>query len=380
MNFVSMTVGNHEYDWGGEHIEQNRELAKFPMLGINILDRYSDTRVNYLDASTTFTRGDAKIGVIGAIGNCLSSISSSKVKDVYFAKGDTLTNLVKQESERLRNEEHCDFIIYSIHGSASRDEADSYDLSLSRLNYVDLVLEGHTHDSYAELDSYGVYHVQCEGNNYNTYRITVNLDVANHTVEVETPVSIDLSYATSPYMSYATDPQTEEIFEKYYDYYAFAYETIGYNGSTRYSSDLKQKVADLYLEAGLEKWGDDYDIVLGGGYISCRGTNRLPYGSVTYSQLAALFPFDNEIVLCSVMGYYFRDTYFVKGSSNYFLNWTTYGNEIKESIQNYETYYLITDTYSSDYVYNHLTVVDILKPELYARDLLADYISAGNWA
>ena len=380
LGFESMTVGNHEYDWGSSVIQENRELADFPILGINVLNRSNNQRVSYLDASTTFTRGDAKIGVIGAIGNCLSSISSSKVQDVYFAKGDALSSLVKAESTRLRNEEHCDFIIYSIHGSGTRDEDDSYDLSLSSQHYVDLVLEGHTHDAYAELDSAGVYHVQCEGNNENIYQITVNVDVNNHIYDVEEPTYIDLSYSYSPYQSYPLDSEVEKIFNKYYDDYAFAYETIGYNRQNRNSTTLRRKVADLYLEEGLKKWSSRYNIVLGGGYISCRGTYNLPAGNVTYSQLAALFPFDNEIVLCSTSGYYFENSNFIQDNSNYYLSWTSYGEGIKDSIDTNATYYLITDTYSSDYSYNHLTVVDTYQSGVYARDLLADYIRAGNWA
>ena len=46
MNFVSMTVGNHEYDWGKEYIIQNQELANFPTLGINVLNRNTNTRVD----------------------------------------------------------------------------------------------------------------------------------------------------------------------------------------------------------------------------------------------------------------------------------------------------------------------------------------------
>ena len=383
MGFVSMTVGNHEFDWGQDVIIENIGIADFPMLGINVMQRYSQARVSYLEPSATFTRGDAKIGVIGAIGNCLSSISSSKVQDIYFATDDELTKLVKDESNRLRNEEHCDFIIYSIHGSASTDEADYYDLSLSSGHYVDLVLEGHTHQKYAELDEAGVYHVQCAGNNLNTYQITVNVDVNNHVVEVDTPVAINLSYANSPYNNYPNDSATEALLDKYHDDYAFAYDTVGTVASRKNSTELKSKIADLYLEAGLTKWSSDYDIMLGGGYISCRGTGYLPAGQVTYAQLAGLFPFDNEIVLCSVMGYYLRTSNFIKGHSDYYIGWTPYGQSLKDdptTIKNYDTYYLVTDTYSSDYARNHLTVIETLKTRYYARDLLAEYIKAGNWA
>ena len=381
MNFVSMTVGNHEYDWGSQVIKDNIKIANFPMLGINVLDRYSNQRVDYLEPSVTFMRGEAKIGVIGAIGNCISSISSSRVKDVYFAKDDALINLVKQESTRLRNEEHCDFIIYSIHGSATRDEADNYDISLSKQGYVDLVLEGHTHSKYAEKDSAGIYHIQCDGSNNNVCQISVNVDINNDSFEIKSTKYIDFRYEYSPYRNYAPDSATEALLEKYYNDYSFAYGTIGYNSYRRSSAVLKQKVADLYLEEGLKKWGSNYDILLGGGYISCRSPYYLPAGEVTYSQIASLFPFDNEIVLCSVKGSDLQGSNFVNGSNdNYYLTWTSYGNEVRFNINYSQTYYLISDTYSSDYSYNHLTVIDTLEVGLYARDLLKNYIAAGNWA
>ena len=345
MNFVSMTVGNHEYDWGSQVIKDNIEIATFPMLGINVLDRYSNQRVDYLEPSVTFMRGEAKIGVIGAIGNCISSISSS------------------------------------IHGSATRDEADNYDISLSKQGYVDLVLEGHTHSKYAEKDSAGIYHIQCDGSNNNVCQISVNVDINNDSFEIKSTKFIDFRYEYSPYRNYAPDSATEALLEKYYNDYSFAYGTIGYNSYRRSSAVLKQKVADLYLEEGLKKWGSNYDILLGGGYISCRSPYYLPAGEVTYSQIASLFPFDNEIVLCSVKGSDLQGSNFVNGSNdNYYLTWTSYGNEVRFNINYSQTYYLISDTYSSDYSYNHLTVIDTLEVGVYARDLLKNYIAAGNWA
>ena len=181
MNFASMTVGNHEYDWKDGAIKNNAALADFPILGINVLNRSDDQRVDYLEPSTTFTRGGAKIGVIGAIGNCYSSISGGNVRDIYFAQSSQLTSLVKNESTRLRNEENCDFIIYSIHGD-TRD--DYYDTDLSVNGYIDLVLEGHSHQDYCYQDDGGVYHVQGKASNMQVYEIEVELDLVNKTHSV----------------------------------------------------------------------------------------------------------------------------------------------------------------------------------------------------
>ena len=383
MDFVSMTLGNHEFDWGQDNIREVAEFADFPFLGINVLYSGTKQRVDYAQASTTFMRDGAKIGVIGAIGNCLSSISSSQVQGVYFATGNELGQLVANESTRLRNEEHCDFIIYSIHGSGSRDADDSYPIALSSSHYVDLVFEGHTHDDYAEVDDAGVYHIQCYGDNVNSYKVTVDLDLEEHTFVVEEPMKLNFSNATSPYKNYTEDEETNALFTKYYDQYAFAYEELGYNSSWKSANVLRQLCSYLYLQAGLEKWGANYNIILGGGYTSCRGSG-LAAGMVIYAQIDELFPFDNDVVLCSVKGSDLKGTRFITESNynnnNYFMSWSDYGYEARNNIQDNETYYLVTDTYNSDYSYNHLTVLDRLEAGgTYARDLIAEYIREGNY-
>ena len=377
LGFVSMTVGNHEYDWGKEYIIQNQELANFPTLGINVLNRSNNQRVDYLSPSITFEKAGAKIGVIGAIGNCLSSISSGKVKDIYFATGNTLTNLVKQEATRLRNTENCDFIIYSIHGDAKNDEQDSYDVSLSTDNYVDLVLEGHTHKAYAYQDEGGVYHVQNNGYSESVYDITVNLDLATSAYTVS-PTFYDTSYYSS-YKDLDEDVTTLNIINKYYDKFSFAYEELGVIDGFKDPNTIRNKVAELYLEVGTQKWGNQYNLILGGGYMSCRG-NGLQAGTVRYSDISNLLPFDNDIVLCSIRGSDLANTQFITGADTYFVDWTDYGTSIKNNIDYSSTYYLITDTYSSDYSYNHLTVVDTYDVGVYARDLLAIFIQNGGWA
>ena len=327
---------------------------------------------------TTFTREGVKIGVIGAIGNCLSSISSSQVQGLTFLTGNALSELVKAESLRLRNEENCDFIIYSVHGSGSRDADDYYDDTLSSGNYVDLVLEGHTHDGYAEQDDYGVYHVQCYGYNQCFYQITVDMDLVNNRYDVRTPVEYDTRYG-GQYSNLAEDAQVNALFEKYKDQYEYAYEELGINDTWKDATTLRQTVANLYLAAGMEKWGNQYNLILGGGYISCRG-NGLHAGTVIYADVLELFPFNNDVVLCSIQGYRLKNTQFITGSSNYFCDWTSYGNDMRWNIDDNTTYYLVTDTYNSDYAANHLTVIDRLQAGgRFARDLLAEYIRAGNW-
>jgi len=366
--FVSMTLGNHEFDWGQDDIIANKELANFPFLAINIYSTETNSLVSYCQPSTITEVGGAKIGIIGAIGDCYSSISSSKVKDIYFKVGDELTSLVKAEAKTLK-EQGCDFIIYSIHDGDS-----AYNLELSD-GYVDLVLEGHTHKSYIKKDDKGVYHVQGGGYNKSVPYINLDIDTVKNTFEVK---DIKTVY-TNDFLSLKDSEETLELFAKYNDAIGSAREPIGYNSSRRDSTFLRNLVSELYLKAGLEKWGEQYDIFLGGGYISCRSPYYLPSGDVSYADLYNLFPFDNDIQLCSIKGNYLLSQFINTENENYFIYYSEYGEGLVNNVDNNETYYLVTDSYCSDFAPNNLTVVETYNQEsYYARDLLKDYIVAGG--
>lgn len=383
VDFAAMALGNHEFDWGSEYITDNAELAEFPLLAINIYDRATNTPVSYCEPSVLVEKGGLQIGIIGAIGDCYSSISGEKVQDVYFKVGEDLTALVKAEAEELR-EQGADFIVYVLHDGygQSRDFANVsdvqiasyYDVSLSD-GYVDLVFEGHTHQSYVLQDRYGVYHLQNGGDNKNGIsHAEVTINIANENVKVNEAKRL----SSSVYTNLADDPIVEDLLEKYDDVLSVAGRELGNNSIDREGNTLRALVADLYLNAGLERWGNDYDITLGGGYISVRSPGYLAAGQVIYSDLQMLFPFDNNIVLCTVRGDKLLSQFIHTANSNYFVSYSTYGMSVKDFIDPNETYYLITDTYSSSYAPNGLTVVDTYADDIYARDLLAAYIEDGG--
>ena len=162
LGFVSMALGNHEYDWGEEYIQQNADLANFPILGINVFDPDTNEREEYASPSVMIERSGVKIGIIGAIGDCMSSIAADKAEDVYFKTGSELTQLIKDESTSLR-QQGADIIIYSLHDSGDA-YGSYYDEQLSN-GYVDLVFEGHSHQEVRRKDSYGVWHLQAGGDN-----------------------------------------------------------------------------------------------------------------------------------------------------------------------------------------------------------------------
>ena len=375
MGFVAMTLGNHEYDWGSQYIAQNAQLAEFPFLGINV----TDTNVSepYCQSSVIVERGGVKIGIIGAVGNVHASISDEFSDGISFAYGKALTQMVKEEAVRLR-QEGCQFIVYSIHEGTEKaypgitdvmGNMGHYDSSLSD-GYIDLVFEGHSHYRYIIRDEHGVYHLQASSSNKGLSYAGICYNLVTNTYEV---TSVDVlkkdTYADD---ALADDPIVEDLYSKYFADYDPYTDVLGSNNVRRSSDEIAKAVAEAYLAKGKEVWGEQYNVVLGGARINVRAPYELAVGEVTYAQLFTLLPFDNTVVLCQVTGKQLREK--LIGSKNT----CAYDANLLSTIKDSELYYIVTDTYTSMYSYNNFTEVARLE-NTFSRDLLAEFVEDGFW-
>lgn len=383
LDFAAMTLGNHDFDWGEQAIRDNLEVAEFPFLAINVYDKATGKRADYCTPSIMVECDGIQIGIIGAIGDCYSSISYDKVSGLEFKVGNELAALVEAESDRLRAA-GADFIVFSLHdGNGNSSSGTGYIGNSALKDYytpalsngaVDLVFEAHTHQNYTLIDAYGVYHLQAGGENKGISHVEISVNTVNGESSIR-----DAEYVrSSSYASLEDDAATEALEDKYSEIIDYSYSTLG--SVSRYYDDdvIEDKVAELYLEAGLEKWGDEYDIFLGGGFLRTRSPYNLSSGDTTYAELLSLFPFDNNIVLCSIKGYKLDRQFVSNTSSDYHIYLSDYGYDNQNSISYNDTYYVIVDTYTALYAYNELTIIEYLDDSTYARDLLAEAIANGE--
>ncbi len=382
LGFASMTLGNHEFDWGTDYIRENAEIANFPILAINLYEKATGERPEYCESSVLIELNGIKVGIIGALGDVESDISADRIEDVGFKVGSELTRLVREESEKLRSE-GADLVIYSLHDGygSSKNGTNSipssylrsyYDPILST-GYVDIVFEAHTHQKYILTDTSGVYHLQASGENKGISHAEIDVN----TVTGKTRVANAEIINSGTYSKLSKDSIVSELKTKYNDTIAPGFRVLGTNSRYRDDSVLEATVASLYLNKGLEAWGDEYNIFLGGGFLKTRSPYNLAAGEVRYSDLLMLFPFDNEIVLCSISGYNLKRKFVESTKEDYYCAYSDTAN-IK-NIDTSATYYVVVDSYTSQYESNGLTVVDTLGEGVFARDLLADYILEGGF-
>jgi hypothetical protein len=202
-------------------------------------------------------------------------------------------------------------------------------------------------------DNKGVYHLQNGGDNSGVSYAEAEINFANG----KSKVNVARQISPWDYATLEDDPIVENLLEKYEEQVSSATKVLNKNDEDRDGDELRQIVAELYMEKGKEIW-PEYDIVLGGGYLSVRSPGYLPAGDVTFAQIQGLFPFENQLVLCSVKGQDLLNNFINSRNSNYFVGYSAYGRSVKDSIDPYGTYYIVVDSYSSTYAPNRLTEIE----------------------
>ncbi|MHA1591403.1 MAG: bifunctional metallophosphatase/5'-nucleotidase [Candidatus Heimdallarchaeaceae archaeon] len=65
MNFSASCIGNHEFDFGVEWIENRKEIANFPILSCNIYDKGTTDLANFTVPYVVQNHGGINVGIIG---------------------------------------------------------------------------------------------------------------------------------------------------------------------------------------------------------------------------------------------------------------------------------------------------------------------------
>ena len=378
--YESSTLGNHEFDWGEQRIIDHVNYSATTILANNIRYTKNNTSPEWATPYKLVSRNGVKIGIIGAIGDVKSSISASQIQGITFLTGNALTQQIKRDSQTLKDM-GADFIILSIHDGTSRGQNNGvsylshYNVPALSGSYVDLVLEGHTHQRYRYYDSQGVWHLQNYSNGSTFFLSKLQCTYEDGDYKVSLPTASQPIYYSST--SSNNDKVIDEIDNWYrtYKYGKLQSEIVGKNVPFMDDSTFEDLTAKTYYEFGMEMTkGTKYEIVLGGGFLQTRTPYDLAGGTVLYGDIFNLLPFDNDLVLCSISGSDLKSKFLNSTNSSYHI----YSSITSSQVVNSNTYYILTDSYTSDYSTNNLTVITnyTATNSLYPRDLVAKYLKS----
>ncbi len=287
MGFDAMAVGNHEFDWGLKKVTDNFDpvtgIVSFPLLGINIREKATNELPENILPYVMIEKPDAKVGVIGVIGEYLeSSIAYNMVKDYDFISP---LDLIKDAASTLRNS-GADYVVVVIH-----DDNDSLNYSLSLLSgkeRVDAIFNAHSHWLTAESIN-GVPVIQSRHNGEYVGHIRLykygsfNLENINYHDDLNIP-NVRVQQQIEIYKA-ETDPIFNKVIIKNRD------DTTDRNELSSWIARLMRTKTNA--DIGFQNYGGTRT------YISANE-------DITLKKLYQIWPFDNVIKTVKLKGSYIK--------------------------------------------------------------------------
>ena len=296
MGLEFSAVGNHEFDWGYEHIPDWAKAGEFDFLASNIYEKETGEPVEWAKPYGVVEREGKKVGFIGL----------ATPETAYKTKPDNVAHLefkdpveaTKTWVNYLENEEKVDAVVVLSHlGSEQNRETGEITgeiVEVAEVSGVDAIISAHSHQR-VEGKVNGVPVIQAYKNGRNLGYVNLKFDDKNELVVTTKLDDISKRKDTLP-----VDKNMEDILAKF---------------EADLAPVMNEKVTDLSVDlphnrdTGVSPMGAtvaetmrrivDADIAITNG-----GGVRAPLmaGTITVGDMYTILPFDNTLVTMEMKG------------------------------------------------------------------------------
>lgn len=325
MGLAAMTIGNHEFDWGQEVLQERYDQANFPFLGANIFykkkngnpDHGHGGRPHWAKPYIVREVNGIKVGIIGIANPETPSITNPvNVANLMFTDPVQAVYDVLSEAEA----EGATMIVVDAHlggfyNSATHSvEGEIVDLACGLdPDKVDLIVSGHTHSRLDDVIC-GIPVVQAYSSGTAFARVDFSVDA-----QTGEAVSYNMnSSATTTYQTYkgapatykrwdtgvrqtvVPDPEVQAIVNDYAaQIEAVKNEVIGHANAPLTRNSCGESVMGNWVTDIMRA----YDPAIDFAFTNSGGLRAdLPTGDLTFGQVFEVMPFDNTLVTAAVNG------------------------------------------------------------------------------
>uniref|UniRef100_A0A7C3RN25 Bifunctional metallophosphatase/5'-nucleotidase n=1 Tax=Dictyoglomus thermophilum TaxID=14 RepID=A0A7C3RN25_DICTH len=288
LKFDAMTIGNHEFDWGQDTLQQWIKSSNFPFLAGNILK--DETYLPNVKPYIIIERKGLKIAIIGLTTTETAYIvKPDYVKDLTFIEPEkVLPNLIREVKNQGAN-----LIIVLSHLGYAADKA-----LAEKVPGIDVIVGGHSHTVVTDpLIVRGTIIVQAGYNG-------IYLGVLDLKVQPETGLILGFTKEKELKTVFAGpedkyDPNVAEIIDKYNAQLKEEFSKIV--GETLVdlvrNYNEESNVGNVICDAMLEASNAQIAFQNSGGI-----RTDIPKGKITMEQVYTLLPFDNVLVIMDLTG------------------------------------------------------------------------------
>jgi 2',3'-cyclic-nucleotide 2'-phosphodiesterase/3'-nucleotidase len=324
LGFTSMTVGNHEFNFGRPTLHKAQGEAKFPWLSANI--------VRKADQSPLFT--PYIIREVDGVRIAILGITTAGIP--YWENAETIADLdflsptetAARYVRLLREQEHADIVIAAMHTGIEEDlssgikppgQIERENAALDIANNVpgiDLILMGHTHRMIDPLVVNGVLVAQAGywGNRLVAAELYVERAAPGQPWKLlaKSAHNLNVTEAVQP------DPEVMKIVEPYHvETQAWLDKPIGHSADALVGTLAREEdsaLLDLIHRVQLEAGKADISFAA-----SFNPSARIPKGDVSVRNIYSLYTYENTLCVVELTGAQVKEA--LEHAARYYLPW-----------------------------------------------------------
>ena len=307
VGYSAMAPGNHDFNYGYEHILELEEEMNFPVLAANVTYEADGSLV--FGDHIVITCGEYTIGVFGmATPETVTKTNPNNVVGLDFNE-DNLAGIAQAQCDELK-ELGCDIIICLAHlgDDVSSTPYRSTDV-LEQVTDIDLWIDGHSH---SVLNDDGEAHLVNGTLVASTGEYTKNIGVVTYDGAEFDAGLVHYADLCNTYEQdgeiitefYGYDPEITALVQNYYDEMMESYsEVVGHtdvllNGTREFVRTQETNLGDLAADAILAAAPNaDFALTNGGGIRA-----NIEIGDITRYDLFTVFPFGNMVATVELTG------------------------------------------------------------------------------
>ncbi len=297
MNYSAAAIGNHEFDFGIEIMEQQKENATFPLLSCNIYDEGTTNYANFTVPYVVQEHAGLKVGIIGLT---VFGLYAKNEADYDMENYETAVRNCIGDVES----DGAEIIILLTHVSPNALENLASDISDLG---IELFLGGHSHVSRNSLIGNTLV-VATKPYSEEYAKINISFDNITKTIISKSAALIDnIEGGSTP------DSSVQQVVD-YWVNRIDASEVITYASNDVYDGYPESAIGNLVTDGFRYYFGWSHNFGItnnGGGF-----RDFFRQGDITLGDIVSVIPFENNL-----------------------LELTMKGNEILQMIQDYHDWY-----------------------------------------
>ncbi|HEX4744699.1 MAG TPA: bifunctional UDP-sugar hydrolase/5'-nucleotidase [Candidatus Limnocylindria bacterium] len=293
MRYDAQALGNHDFDWGQEVLQQRAKEATFPFLAANLIETATGKLPAYVQPWVVKDAGLARVGIIGVTNpRSASIVKASSISGWTFLPA---IDAVRRYIAEVRAQ--ADIIVVLSHAGVDEDSE-----LAQAVPDIDVIVGGHTHLPLRTARTIGktrIYQTGAYTENLGRIEITIDRVTRRPTAIAGVDVLIPVTSGTV-----RPDPEVAALVaQRRAEGLAVTSRVVGstavpLEGVRGTEVPIGNLIADALLDYG-RKQGWQSDVAF---YNQAGVRASLPAGDITFGALYQVLPFANTIVQVDLTG------------------------------------------------------------------------------